>query len=214
MIYNEFISDNNYFLRIPYIMNRIPLLFYISHYNIFYLFIQKFFSPPGIILSYILSDLKCDSPERLTLDAELTDEAIDKGVIMEKSEASEDLAARCESILAVGRTHANEELANEDRPSSLALSVRRCLACILGLPLLPRPKCRSSKCLLRFLDWRRIAPHNGHDAGWSDRLRVFDNPSPETSNSPWKLDRLQHRNIREHLSPWLKTSCLSLIRYK
>ncbi|KMQ95540.1 hypothetical protein RF55_4238 [Lasius niger] len=111
------------------------------------------------------SDLKCDSPERLTLDAELTDEAIDKGVIMEKSEASEDLAARCESILAVGRTHANEELANEDRPSSLALSVRRCLACILGLPLLPRPKCRSSKCLLRFLDWRRIAPHNGHDAG-------------------------------------------------
>lgn len=110
-----------------------------------------------------LSDLKHDSPGRLTLDAELTDEAIDRGVIMEKSEAaSEDLAARCESILAVGRMQAND-----DRPSSLGLSVpgRRCLACILDLPLLPRPKCRSSRCLLRFLDCRRIAPHNGHVAG-------------------------------------------------
>lgn len=145
-----------------------------------------------MISFYILSDLKCDSPERLTLDAELTDEAIDKGVIMGKSEASEDLAARCESILAVGRTHASE-----DRPKSLVLSAaaRRCLACMPDLLLLPRPKCRSSKCLLRFLDWRRIAPHNGHDAGWSDRLRAFDNPSPETSNSPSKLDWPQHEDI-------------------
>lgn len=132
-------------------------------YNIFCtLFFPKKFIRSCTIPFYILSDLRCDSPERLTLDAELTDEAIDKGVIMEKSEASEDLAARCESILAVGRTHASE-----DRPKSLVLSAaaRRCLACMPDLLLLPRPKCRSSKCLLRFLDWRRIAPHNGHDAG-------------------------------------------------
>lgn len=113
------------------------------------------------------------SPGRLTLDAELTEEAIDSGVIMEKSEASEDLA-RCESILAAGRAHAND-----DREKSLGLSGRRwCLACTPGLPPLPRPKCRSSKWRLRFLDWRRIAPHNGHDAGWSDMLRAFDSPSP------------------------------------
>lgn len=127
-------------------------------------FILYSFSPEKFIFFLYDSFLyfKCDSPVRLTLDAELTDEAIDRGVIMEKSEASEDLAARCESILAVGRTHASE-----DRPKSLVLSAvaRRCLACMPDLPLLPRPKCRSSKCLLRFLDWRRIAPHNGHDAG-------------------------------------------------
>jgi len=111
--------------------------------------------------------ITCGSPGRLTLEAELTDEAIDKGVtIVGKSDASEDLAARCESSLAVGRTHAKD-----DRPKSLALSAaaaaaaRRCLACMPDLLLLPRPKCRSSKCLLRFLDWRRIAPHSGHDTG-------------------------------------------------
>lgn len=118
-------------------------------YIMYSFFLQKIYSFLYDSFLYLNGDLRCNSPERLTLDAELTDEAIDKGVIMEKSEASEDLAARCESILAVGRTHASE-----DRPKSLVLSAaaRRCLACMPDLLLLPRPKCRSSKCLLRFLD--------------------------------------------------------------
>jgi hypothetical protein len=117
---------------------------------------------------------------------------------MGKSETSEDLAARCESIRAVGRTHAND-----GRPKSLALSVvtRRCLACILDLLLLPKPKCRSSKCLRRFLDWRRIAPHSGHDAGWSDKLRAFDNPSPKMNSN--KAKQILNASLYfELISPW------------
>lgn len=57
--------------------------------------------------------------------------------------------------------------------------VFRCLTRTLPLVGFPLPKWSNSKCLLRFLDCRSIAPHRGHVAGWSDMLRAFEPASPE-----------------------------------